>query len=541
MPAMSAGPSFRAVCGVWLLAAAAAVPAWGEEDLALRTVVVANRNVPESVELARHYLTARGIPTNRLCLLDLPSGEMMSRGLYEIRLRDPLLEFLRQGGFVDQVPRNPKEVRPHESGWSTVSSSIRYIVSMYGVPVRIADTRWRVLAAVGNRLRAMNDKNTAAVDSELALLLSGGYDIKGVHVNPLFNQFAWEDLSPARQDVLVAARLDGPDAATVRRMIDDAVWAERYGLLGRCYFDGRGLPMGAYAVGDYWLEEAAERFAREGYECVLDRAEYVWGSAYPVEDAAFYAGWYSEQVAGPFARPDFSFRRGAIAYHIHSGSAASLRTATEHWAGPLLARGAAATMGAVHEPFLTFTPQVHLFADRLCRGHTFGSSAYMALLGLSWQVTVAGDPLYRPFKYTLDEQIRHLEEDGRPEVEWAYLRKANIFVREGRFNAALDFCREKIGRTDSLVLREKLGDLYAMNDLVKEAGEQYEAVLQKAVTAETAVRVGARWLKILRLLGERDRANRIEADLRKRWAANPVLPWLDTAREAKEPAAGPPP
>lgn len=529
MPAMSAVRGmFRAVLVIAVAGAASA--AWSAEDPAGRTIVLANGNVPESIELARYYLQARGIPSNHLCVLDLPTGEIMSRGLYEFRLRDPLLEFLRKGDFIQQVLRDADDVRPHETAWITLSSSVRYLVSMYGVPLRIADTRWKPLALLGDRLRRANDKNTAAVDSELALLLLDGYDIQGPHANPLFNQYTWDDLGPSPPNLLVAARLDGPDPATVRRMIDDTLWAERYGLLGRAYFDGRNLPMGSYAVGDYWVREACERFAREGYECILNSAEDVWGPAYPMEDAAVYMGWYTEDVAGPFLRPDFRFRKGAIAYHIHSGSAATLRTASKRWAGPLLALGAAATLGAVHEPFLNFTPQLHLFADRLCRGHNFGDSAYMSLLGLSWQVTVVGDPLYQPFKYSLDEQIQNLEKDGRPEVEWAYLRSINRMVREERFNVAMEFCRRKLQERESLVLREKLGDLYAKNDLFKEAGKEYEIVIEKAQTAETAVRVGARWIKTLRLLGEKDRADRLEAGIRERWKGSLVLPWLDTAK-----------
>jgi hypothetical protein len=38
-------------------------------------------------------------------------------------------------------------------------------------------------------------------------------------------------------------------------------------------------------------------------------------------DAIPYFGWYSEQTAGVFNDPDFHFRPGAIAVHVHSASA----------------------------------------------------------------------------------------------------------------------------------------------------------------------------------------------------------------------------
>jgi uncharacterized protein (TIGR03790 family) len=515
---------------VGLLTVAVAARGWGEER-ANQTVVLANQIVPASVELARHYIQARSIPESHLCVLDLPSGEIISRGFFEDRLREPLLEFLRGQKLIEQVPRNPKNVLRHESPWTTISSSVRYVVSMYGVPLRIADTRLRLAAYMFDRARQMNEKDSASVDSELALLLFPGYEIGGPHLNPAYGGIQWSERSPAAQWMLVAARLDGPDPGTVRRMIDDALWAERYGLLGRAYFDGRGITnSGGYQMGDYWIDEAWERFLREGYECSHDDAEPMWGTAYPMENAVVYMGWYAETMAGPFTRADFRFRRGAVAYHIHSSSATRLRSSSEYWAGPLLARGAAATMGAVSEPFLSFTPQLQLFADRLCRGETFGESAYLSQASVSWQITVVGDPLYDPFRYSLDQQIENLEKDGLPDVEWAYVRKVNLLVREGALSPALDYCRRKLEQRDSLVLRERLGDLYARNELLREAAEQYERVATQAVTAETAVRVGAHWLIVLKILGRTDEAARREAELREKWKDSPVVSWLDTAK-----------
>ena len=115
-------------------------------------------------------------------------------------------------------------------------------------------------------------------------------------------------------------------------------------------------------------------------------------------------------------------------------------------------------------------------------------------------------------------------------MEWAYLREINLLVRDGRFNYALEYCRSKLREHESLVLREKLGDLYAKNDLVNEAGEQYEVVIEKSETAAAALRVGARWMLILRLLGRKDEAALVESRLRERWKGSPQLAWLEMAQ-----------
>lgn len=493
-------------------------------------VIVVNSAVPESRELARHYAEARGIPVANICLLDLPSGESMSRREYEERLRDPLLRYLQRRKLVDQVRRDPESVKPNETAWTTLASSVRYMVLMHGVPLRISDTRWPLARIIGDRLRRIGEKNAAAVESELALLLAGPYPIGGQVSNPLFNRHSWEEVKRAAGAVIAVTRLDGPDPKIVKGMIDASLEAERYGLLGRAYFDGRGLREGAYYVGDFWIREACERFLREGYECVPDSASPIWGRSFPMEDAVVYMGWYQDRVEGPFLRKDFRFRTGAVASHIHSSSAVSLRTGTDYWAGPLLARGAAFTWGAVSEPFLSFVPHMDMFATRFCSGMPFADSVYMSLPALSWQVTVVGDPLFNPFRYSLDEQIRNLEQDGKPDVEWAHVRKINLLVREGRFNTALNYCREKMEASGSLVLREKLGDLYARNELFEDAGRQYEKVIEMATTPETAVRVGARWILILRLMGQPERAKNLEAKIRERWKDSELLPWLETAQ-----------
>ncbi|HOW96451.1 MAG TPA: TIGR03790 family protein [Kiritimatiellia bacterium] len=503
------------------------------DDPALRTVVLANRRVPESVELARHYMQARGIPADRLCALDLPAGETLMREVYEVRLRDPLLAFLRERRLIEQVRRPSDSVRRHESEWQTLSTSIRYVVSMYGVPVRIADTRWRIGEAIANRLRRFDLKDAAAVDSELALLLNADYPIRGPYPNPLFNQMNEADAPPSAALILIAARLDGPDAATVRRMIDDARTAEARGLEGRAYVDGRGLAHGSYALGDFWLSEAAERLLREGLDVVQDSAEPVWGPAFPMEQAAVYLGWYNENATGPFLQPGFRFEPGAVAYHIHSTSAEKLRTPAEHWTGPLLAAGASASMGCVGEPLLNLTPHLSVFIDRLCRGLTFGESAYLAQPVLSWQVTVVGDPLYRPFRHVPGEE-------SAPATDWARARAVNQLVRAGRFNIGLGLCRRWLAETGSPILREKLAELYARNDLFPEAAEEYRAVAEQAATADTAVRAGALALRILRVLNRTTEADALEQTLRGRWKDSVVLPWLETGRlEEDAPAESP--
>jgi hypothetical protein len=95
--------------------------------------------------------------------------------------------------------------------------------------------------------------------------------------------------------------------------------------------------------------------------------------------------------------PQFRFRPGAIAVHIHSFSASTIRQPDKFWVGPLIRHGAAASLGNVYEPYLQLTPMLDLFYDRLVNGLTLAESAYASLPVVSWMTTIVGDPLYRPF------------------------------------------------------------------------------------------------------------------------------------------------
>src|SRR4051812_38337419 len=77
-------------------------------------VVVANKTVPASVQVAEHYLAKRNVPAGNLVLLDLPPGEDISRAEYDTRLAGPLRAALR----------DRKE-------------TVKVVLTVYGVPLRV--------------------------------------------------------------------------------------------------------------------------------------------------------------------------------------------------------------------------------------------------------------------------------------------------------------------------------------------------------------------------------------------------------------------
>lgn len=507
--------------GLWALP----VPAPSPEEV----VIIANRRLPESVGLARYYAERRGIPFRNICLLDLPVRERVSRAEYDQQLRKPLLAFLRKRALIVQQKDDggdssgSRKAQRAAGEWITRERNFRYLVSIYGVPLAVQDNRDASL--LPRRKRDYHSRDGAAVDSELCLLLMPRYDLGGAVNSPVFNHLYYPDGDNASL-FIAATRLDAPDPDTVRRMIDDSIAVEETGLLGICCFDQRATVEKGYALGDYWLEESAERWAREGYEVIRELTAAVWDEDVPLEKVGVYFGWYTQNASGPFIRPDFRFSRGAIAVHIHSSSAVTLRSGRKYWAGPLLAQGAAATIGAVDEPYLPAMPWLHILSDRLCRGYCFADAAYMSLPLLSWQITVVGDPLYRPFRRRLPDQIRALRRRGS-DLSYAYLRQINQLVRSGALNPALDLARRMAEETGSPVLREKLGDLYALNELVAHAISEYREAMNAARTPETAVRCAAKLAAVLKQTGRGREVGSILAGVQKRWKGSRVLSWLE--------------
>lgn len=447
-----------------------------------QVLIVSNDQDPDSRSLAEYYAAKRAVPTNQLCRVSVRPAETITRQEFNRDVRQPILDFLTRNGLLRQEPAPRRDpVLGDVPSVVTVSNRISCVVLMRGVPLRIDPDPTVDEGAVTNGLPKAFQRNEASVDSELTVLPVEGLPLTGPLRNPFFGSRALQFAPPLNRQIVLVGRLDGPEPATVRRMIDDALFAERYGLHGRGYFDLRAATEAGMATGDTWLRESCRRFREAGYECDLDERAELFEEDYPMSDVAVYAGWYAPDVTGPFRRPTFRFQTGAVACHIHSFSAASVRSTTSHWVGPLLDKGAAATLGNVFEPYLTMTPALDEFFRRLLDGMTFLEAGYASQPVLSWQTTFVGDPLYRPFAASLDEQIARLTADKRPELAWAYLRKVNLLHGD----AAEAFCREKASALRSPVLYEKLGDLFAKSDRPADAAK---AFAQAAVAGDDPYR-----------------------------------------------------
>ena len=374
-----------------VLLIAASITGAAADRLASATLVLFNANDPESKDLASYYASARAIPQSQVVGFNLPASEEITRVDFDRLIADPLRSQLIQNGWWTQ--------KKQPSGEIVVSScSIRFLAIIRGFPLKIsADSSGHSPPAVEKISPAVDGRNEASVDSELAALGLPGFTSGGLLPNPYFGRFTPildEAISPG---LMLPSRLDAPTAAMVRKMIDDTIATEKKGLWGWAYVDGRDITSGGYIEGDHWMRKLVEILRQSGVPTIFDNVPQTFSVNFPITDAAVYFGWYAGDINGPFLREDFRFLPGAVAVHLHSFSAASLRSSANHWCGPLIARGAAATLGNVYEPFLSFTANLDIFQDRLMSGLTLAEAGWMSQRAVSWMGVVVGDPLYRPY------------------------------------------------------------------------------------------------------------------------------------------------
>jgi len=477
-----------ALC-VWLeLGGAVRSFAAGDE-----VVVIYNSALPESEALAGYYARKRSVPAEQVLGFKLTTGETISRSDFRTDLQRPLqkkLEKLKlwRVGSGEMHGTNGKPIQVERK---VVESKIRYAVLCYGVPLRIlkdAGLNEPAEATARPELR----RNEAAVDSELACLPLdySGYPLTGPLASPWFVTTNATLLHPTN-GLLMVARLDGPTPALARGLVDKALQAEADGLWGRAYFDVRNIADPSYKPGDDWIRGAAEVAKQLGFETIVDESGDVWPASFPMSHIALYAGWYRETVAGPFTLPTVEFMPGAFAYHLHSFSAASLRTTNHNWVGPLLAKGVTCTMGCVDEPYLGGTPEVGIFMGRwVYFGFTFGEAAYASQPLLSWQTTVVGDPLYRPFGRNLIEQHNELTGKKSKPQEWSLLRIVNLGRARGMSSSQVATALEDTPATrESAVLTEKLADLYSELGKPSSAISAYEKALTLHPSPQQRIRL----------------------------------------------------
>lgn len=340
--------------------------------------VIANSQEREGVELARFYMKQRHIPKENLLILKTAVKEDISRHFYEDEIADPIRKFI--------------EDKP----------TITCLLLFYGLPLRID---WHLLPMEKTdqkqeKLNARQRDPVASVDSELSLVRIANPPVHDWLENPYFVQFQKHKTRYEKGQVLMVSRLDGPDPATVKRVIMDSLTAEKKGLTGTAYFDARwpkpeaDKTLSGYALYDNAIHMAA-KVSEPVLPVVLNEEESLFQEG-DAPNAALYCGWYSLARY----RDAFEWQQGAVAYHIASAECRTLKKkGSQVWCKRLLEDGVAATIGPVGEPYVQGFPFPQIFFGLLLDGDfSLVEAYYLSLPFISWKMVLIGDPLYQPFR-----------------------------------------------------------------------------------------------------------------------------------------------
>lgn len=517
--------------GAWILFFFSAITSSGVASTWVdSTVIVANANDPESVEIAEAYQQFRNIPENNVIVLPLPTSQEISRAQFVEELLNPLrAELLERelfnGGFLgspDVHGRKPMML---------IEQNVRYMVLCRGVPLKVRGSRnnpedTELFEAYLRQLRQARNEpdfefphlvltSAASVDSELTLLAVNGTPVTAFLANPLVARMPPPDQIP----LIRVTRLDGPTKASVLAMLEGVREVEENGLKGRAYFDLRGiLDDQPLKMGDDWIADAAKIAEELDFDVVIDTEGKVFDESARMDGAAIYMGWYAGHVTGPFTVPGFSFAPGALAFHLHSYSASNPSSTERHWVGPLIDRGAGATVGNVYEPYLSQTHRFSIILRMLAEGYNFGDAVYAAIPNLSWMGAAFGDPLYEPFKVAHREKLAsaRILEDAELDP-YVLLGEAGRLAQEDRSDAAIELLSESLEKSLHPALLLRLARLEDTAGSRRRAVERLEQLL--ALPAPRPSQWGL-WLEAARLLDEWNKTNEAAAFYRLLLADN---------------------
>jgi len=435
------------------------LPAQTNQALADEMIIVVNRNDPDSLAIGQHYARQRGIPESNIVQLSAPTEETITITQYAETVANPLLNALLDNKWVKGVKDSAKDLYGRER-LSVSIHNIPFVVLIKGVPLRIANDPTLIEESTAN-LPAQFRVNNGSVDGEIALLLAPpNTSMTALLPNPYFGKSTISATEANR--ILRVSRLDGPTKANVINLIDRTLEAEEIGLMGRAYIDTGG----PHKTGDEWIRAAGEIVEAAFFDTDFETSQRAMDYRDRLDAPAIYMGWYRPYAQAQWRAPRWPVPPGAIGFHLHSFSATSVRD-TKTWLGAFVSQGYCATVGNVYEPYLEYTHRPQILLAHLMAGGNFGEAVALSMPSLSWQSVAIGDPLYRPFKVSLADQLA-ISQDATF-AAYASIREINRLLAKEGSEAAIAFARSKFVTQPSLALAYRLAQLYAADDKDREA------------------------------------------------------------------------
>lgn len=430
------------------------------------TVILTNENIPDGALIAKALMRQRGIPEKNLISLPMSTDEEISWQQFSNEILNPLRRELLQAHLIEGRIHLEKDGRGREDFVPTANPKITWLITVYGVPLKIRPSETSSSTSSNNvsrptisdsdlsRVGTVNYGDQAAVDSELAAITSVNLDPNGARKNPWFG--VESEHGSNETEIVRTARIDGPSASDALRAMMGGWRAEAQGLRGRCYIDLGG----PYADGNEWFERSATIIEGLGFPTDREKTDRLFNEHARSDAPAFYFGWYSQIPNGRFALPQAKFTPGGIALHLHSFSATSLRRPSIDWAPWFIRQGAAFTSGNVYEPYLGFTMRPDLLAKGFALNMTAGEAAWYATPVTSWQGVILGDPFYHPFAHDIKIQLHDCETRPDELSDYAVLRASQLMQLKDPANS-LEILRVSMQKSPSVALAYAIAKVQA--------------------------------------------------------------------------------
>jgi uncharacterized protein (TIGR03790 family) len=349
---------------------------------------VYNADVRESKQVAQYYMSKRSIPESHLCKIDSSSPDQINRQEFDSSVKKSIQKCLNRVG----------------------KDTILYIVLSYHTPF---------LLDMGSKTNALDQFVADIWDEYLPERTATQSDVQPYfglaqregEVYQPYVPFADYRRQPNARTIYSVWRLDAPNIALAKGLVDKALYAEAKGLTGIGCFDRNkgdlsGVADIGYGAGDWEIHRAAEFTRRAGFTVIEDGHGEEFGTPpapLRCDHAALYAGWYALN----HYNDAFSWNPGAIGIHLDSASAMS-PTGGPNWSANALAHGITITAGATTEPYLENLPHPDQAFLYLFQGANAGDAFLRSERLLKWNIINIGDPLYRPFSHSpkLAEQVK---------------------------------------------------------------------------------------------------------------------------------------
>ncbi len=398
--------------------------------------IVANADIANSMLLAEKYCELRGVPKKNIISFSMPKTEEISFKAYEI-LVDELANALEERQAMHSVKRDGQRLY--------LTHNIDFLISCYGVPLKVKGTNIEEVKKRGGMF-----SNATAFDSAVSSLFLA-YENKRI-LNPSFKN---KDVSSQRKAKIIrVARLAGKDYKTSLAIIENALYVEENGLIGRAYVDDSTQITKA----EGYLKYAENILSSLGYDTSISPKTPLMDFTQRFDAVALYFGWYTSNPCYYFTLTEFEMQKGSVAMHLHSFSMSSQQRG---WTSRLIEKNASASVGNVYEPYLGLVHNFNLYIEALLLNFTAGEASYYASPALRWQNIFVGDPLYLPFKHSLAEQVKDIDAGKiSKNSQYVIIRAMNLLEKKGETQKAIVLALKSMDIMENTALTWKLSQIY---------------------------------------------------------------------------------